>query len=208
MPEGMEYHEWDYAPPGPRRALVYLYADDRDTRVTVVDGLTTDDNLRRLYEAARELHADAWVLHTEDLLPSWWREVYEIRAEHFSTGRDLVTWPRADGAARRMGLSIDQVHREVDGWRVQRTRDGGGRILRNVKVRETRVTERPTLSPPDTHIRNPEAFPADPDRAMVAAIRDADPPITRAGLDEALDRLTVTVVGSYSVIPVRGRVRL
>lgn len=197
------YDEEEYSPAGARRALVYLYADDRESRHVVVDGLTTDRNLRRLYEVATETEADAWVLQSEDLLPSWWRLVFEVRAEYLSDSRDLVTWPQADAAQRRMGLAPAQVRYEVDGWRVQRTRHGDGRIVKNVKVRETRTAGSATLGPPDTRIRHAEAFAAEPSRARINAVREADPPITRWVVD--MDKVTVHVVGDYVLIPTGAR---
>jgi hypothetical protein len=179
-----------------RRALIYLYEDAKTERLTVVDGLTTDANLIRLYETAVELHADAWVLQRAGMLPDWWRLVYEIRAEHLTDqgrGRPTyrVTWPMSDAALRIVGLTADELIHHVQSYRVMRTSAlaGEGRIHR---VRESRTTGTLRQGRPDRTIHHPEAFTDDPQRATVHGVGPIE-----------IERVPVHVAGPHVLLPSR-----
>jgi hypothetical protein len=175
-----------------------VYEDDPDTRVWVVDGLTTDDNLVRLYQHAVDVHTDAWMLKRAEMLPDWWRLVREVRIDNLrdETPHYRVAHPLGEAAIRLTGLTPVEISHTVAGWRVQRTRQPGeGRI---VKVKERRTTGTMKQGRPDMRIRHREAFAPTREQARV----DIPPPeITFEGFDINVSRVRVQVVGPYTLLP-------
>lgn len=176
-----------------RRALTVVYEDDPADRVMVVDGITTDENLIRLYTYAVAMHTDAWMLKRAGQLPDWWRLAREVRIDNLrARPKYKVTYPMGEAALRLTGLTPVEISHTVDGWRVQRSsRPGEGRVI---KVREGRQTGTMQEGPADHRIRHREAFTPTREEATVTIPPPAIPYVD-------VDRVRVHVVGPYTLIP-------
>lgn len=103
--------------------------------VVLLDGVTTDHGMLAIFTTIYSRESDAWLLHKLGLLPAWWQLVTSISVRNLAHLPDEEVEPEPDAQLRLADLTEPERDALRYGWRVQRTSDGGGRIMRRVDRR-------------------------------------------------------------------------
>lgn len=124
---------------GPRE--LWVVYEDTGEKELVVDGVPTDRHILDMYYSIFGRESDAWVMHTVDLLPDWWRLVSKVQVRNLTEHRGRSAKPHDDAVTRWEGASPRERVTMQRGWRVVRGRDGGGHhIFRRVPTPPTDST--------------------------------------------------------------------